>query len=107
MSDLTSGCDFVTNDLLDKLVWILDLVKIAGPILALGLGTLDFIKVLAAGDADKELKNAFNRFSIRIVAAILLFIIPVLLAFLMDIFIGNQDGYNSDNPFCNVVEWDD
>ena len=106
ISDLSSGCDFVTDDLRDKLIWILDLIKIAGPILALGLGTLDFVKVLAAGDADKEMKNAFKRFSIRILAAILLFIIPVILAFLLDVFIGNQDGYNSDNPFCSVVEWE-
>jgi len=107
INDLTSGCDFVTDDLRDKLIWVLDLIKIAGPILALGLGTLDFIKVLAAGDADKEMKNAFKRFSIRILTAILLFIIPVLIAFLLDVFIGNQDGYNSDNPFCDIVEWEE
>lgn len=100
IKDLTAGCDFISNELGEKLIWILDLLKIAGPILALGLGTLDFIKVIASGDSDKEMKNAFKRFSIRILAAILLFIIPVILAFLMDAFIGNQEGYDTDNPFC-------
>lgn len=100
IKDLTAGCDFISNELGEKLIWILNLLKIAGPILALGLGTLDFIKVIASGDSDKEMKNAFKRFSIRILAAILLFIIPVILAFLMDAFIGNQEGYDTDNPFC-------
>jgi len=107
IKDLSTGCDFVSNDLAEKLVWVLDLLKIAGPILAIGLGTLDFIKVIATGDSDKEMKNAFKRFSTRILAAILLFIIPIILAFLMDTFIANKSGYNSDNPFCDVVEWED
>ena len=103
--DLSSSCKMLSNDFVDKLDWILDILQIAGPILAVGLGTLDFIKVVASGDADKEMKNAFKKFSIRIVSAILLFIVPVILAFLMDTFLGNQDGYDSDNPFCGMVDW--
>lgn len=106
IEDQTQGCDFISNELSEKLVWILDLIKIAGPILAIGLGTLDFIKVLASGDSDKEMKNAFKRFSTRLIAAVLLFIIPVILAFLMDVFLGNQSGYDEDNPFCDVVDWE-
>lgn len=105
--DLSEGCSILSDDLKNKLVWILDIIKIAGPILALGLGTLDFIKVLANGDADKEMKNAFKRFMIRLGAAALLFIIPLILAFLLDVFLGNQDGYNSDNPFCVEIDWNE
>ena len=105
--DLSSSCKMLSNDFVDKLDWILDILKIAGPILAVGLGTLDFIKVVASGDADKEMKSAFKKFSIRIVSAILLFIVPVILAFLMDTFLGNQNGYDSDNPFCDVVEFNE
>lgn len=107
ISDMSVGCDFITNDLGEKLIFVLDLLKIAGPIIAIGLGTLDFIKAIASGDSDKEMKTAFKRFSTRILAAILLFIIPIILAFLMDTFIGNQDGYDPENPFCNVVKWED
>ena len=103
--DLSSSCKMLSNDFVEKLVWILDILKIAGPILAVGLGTLDFIKVVVSGDANKEMKSAFKKFSIRIVSAILLFIVPVILAFLMDTFLGNQDGYDSDNPFCGMVDW--
>lgn len=107
ITDLSSGCDFVTDELGEKLTFVLDLLKIAGPILALGLGTLDFIKAIASGDSDKEMKTAFKRFYTRILAAILLFIIPIILAFLMDTFIGNKDGYDPNNPFCKIVDWED
>ena len=103
--DLSNGCEMLSNDFVDKLVWILDIIKIAGPILAVGLGTLDFVKVVASGDADKEMKSAFKRFGTRIVAAVLLFLVPVILAFLMDTFLGNQAVYDSDNPFCDIVEF--
>lgn len=105
IQDLSQDCKIFSIQLKDKLVWFLDIIKIAGPLLALGLGTLDFIKTVASGDADKEMKNAFKRFSTRLIAAVLLFVIPFILAFLMDIFIGNQDGYDTDNPFCNIVDW--
>ena len=105
--DLLQGCDILSDALKEKILWILNIIKIAGPLLALGLGTLDFIKVLANGDADKEMKTAFKRFSIRLGAAALLFIIPLILAFLLDMFLGNQDGYNSDNPFCVEIDWDE
>ena len=107
IADLSQGCEIFSTQLKEKLVWILNIIKIAGPLLALGLGTLDFIKVLANGDADKEMKTAFKRFSIRLGAAALLFIIPLILAFLLDMFLGNQDGYNSDNPFCVEIDWDE
>ena len=105
INDLSSDCAILSDDFVKILTDILDIVKIAGPLLALGLGMLDFIKVIANGDADKEMKTAFKRFLTRIIAAVLLFLVPLILAFLLDLFLGNQDGYNSDNPFCDVVDW--
>ena len=101
----TLDCDIFSDDFTNILIKILDIVKIAGPILALGLGTIDFIKAMTSGDADKKMKAAFKRLSTRLIAAVLLFIIPFILAFLMDTFLGNVDGYDSDNPFCGLVEW--
>ncbi len=103
-ADYTVDCAILSDDFVKILTDILDIVKIAGPLLALGLGMLDFIKVIANGDADKEMKTAFKRFLTRIIAAVLLFLVPLILAFLLDLFLGNQDGYNSDNPFCDVVD---
>ena len=105
INDLSIDCPILTGDLIDKLIDFLDIIKIAGPLLALGLGTLDFVRTVASGDADKEMKNTFKRFSIRLIAAALLFLVPFILAFLMDLFLGNQSGYNIDNPFCGVVDW--
>ena len=103
IDDLSVDCVVLSNDFVKKLIWILDIIKIAGPLLAVGLGTIDFIKTIASGDADKEMKNTFKRFSTRLISAALLFLVPFIIAFLMDIFLGNQDGYNSDNPFCDIV----
>ena len=105
--DLKSDCNILSGELIDKLQGFLEIVQIAGPLLALGLGTLDFIKTVASGDADKEMKNTFKKFGTRLIAAALLFLVPFILAFLMDLFLGNQNGYNSDDPFCGIVEWSD
>ncbi len=105
--DLKGNCNILSSDFVDILKQILDIIKIAGPLLALGLGTLEFIKSIVSGDADKGSKEAFKKFSTRLIAAVLLFIIPFILAFLMDIFLGNEDGYNSEDPFCGIVEWED
>lgn len=104
-NDLSSDCPLLSRDMVDKLQWVLNIFRIVAPIAAIGLGTIDFIKVIASGDADKEMKNAGKRLLYRLIAAVLLLIIPTILAFLLDVFLGNNDGYNSDNPFCNIVEW--
>ena len=103
--DLSSSCKMLSDDFVYILQRILNIIKIAGPLLALGLGTLDFVRTVASGDADKEMKNSFKRFSTRLIAAALLFLVPLTLAFLMDMFLGNQDGYNTNNPFCSIVDW--
>ena len=107
INNLGDGCGILPDELVDKLEFILDLLKVAGPLIALGLGTVDFIKVIANGDSDKEMKTAFKRFMTRLGAAALLFIIPVILAFLLDIFLRPEDGYDSDNPFCDVIDWNE
>ena len=105
INDFTENCGILSDEMEEKLTWILDIIKIVGPILALGLGTLDFVKVIVNGDADKEMKTAFKNFYTRLIAAALLFLIPFILAFLMDVFLTGKDGYDSDNPYCNIVDW--
>ena len=96
-----SGCDILTEDLKDKLIWILDIFKIAGPIMAVILGMIDFTKVLVAGEADKEMKSAWKRFKTRLISAALLFIIPMILSILINIFIGDKI---DNNPYCGLIE---
>ena len=103
----------MSTDLKDKVVWILNIIKIAGPILAIALGALDFVKVIASGEADKEMKTAGKRLLRRFIAAILLFIIPIILAWLMDTVLGGTveedkaSGYTTGNPFCGTVDWNE
>lgn len=100
----TEGCGFISSDLGQKIRWVFNLIKIAGPVMAIVLGMLDFVKVIVNNDADKEMKTAWKRLLYRLIAAALLFIIPVLLAWMMDIVLKGTD-YNSANPFCGMNEW--
>lgn len=108
VEDYTGDCGFLSNEIVGKLKSFLKIFSIAAPLLAIGLGTVDFIKVIAVGDADKELKNAGKRLLTRLIAAVLLLVIPTIIAFLLDTFLGNSEGYDPDNPFCNIVDkWGD
>lgn len=104
ISNLASGCGFISTDLGVKLNNILNLVKIAGPILAIILGMIDFTKVLIAGDAEKESKDAWKKFKIRLFAAALLFVIPFIIQIPLNLIMGSGNGYDSDNPFCGIGE---
>ena len=101
IDDMLDGCDIVTPELGAKLNWVLNVFKIAGPIMAVILGMIDFTKVLVAGEADKEMKSAWKRFKTRLIAAALLFIIPMILSMLINIFIGDEI---NNNPYCNLFE---
>lgn len=100
--NITGNCDFISQDVYNMLQTALNIIKVAGPILAIALGMLDFAKVIVSGDADKELKQAGQRFLKRIIAAAVLLLLPIILSFLMNIFLKGETGYDSDNPFCNL-----
>ena len=105
VNDLADYCGILSEDFVEKLAFVLNIIMIAGPILAILLGSLDFIKVITNGDADKEMKTAFKHFMIRVGSAALLFIVPLLLSFILNIFMANEGGYDPENPFCNVNDW--
>lgn len=60
-------------------------IQFVGPILVIALTTFEYIKVVAMSDADL-LKKTNKRTIIRLVTALLLFLIPVLLRFILNIF---------------------
>lgn len=68
------------------LVWtsnILRWIKYILPVAVIIFGILDFIKAIGA-DKDDEMKKAQKRFIIRLIAAALVFIIPLILEFVLD-----------------------
>ena len=102
VNNLADYCGILSEDFVGKLAFFLNIIMIAGPILAILLGSVDFIKVITNGDADKEMKTAFKHFMIRVGSAALLFLIPALLSFILNTFSISE---NQDNPFCNVDDW--
>lgn len=99
-------CYLISNDLRDKIKFFLNIIMFIGPTIALMMGSLDFVKVIAIGDANKELKIAFRKFILRIIMAGVLLLAPIIAAFMLDLFVGSGlNGYDTDNPFCDTVNW--
>lgn len=84
-SDALLGC--VNEE--DSVAWllqkILNYVKIIGPIIVIVLSTIDFVKVVVTGD-DKEMGKAQNKLFMRLILCLLLFFIPTLVSFLLNMF---------------------
>lgn len=85
----TNDCGFS-----DKLfAWILNImkwVKYILPVLVIILGIIDFIKAIGA-DKDDEIKKAQGRFVRRLIAAALVFLVPLIIEFVLKKF-----GFNSN-----------
>jgi len=60
-------------------------IKVAAPILLIALSSLDYIKAITSKDAD-ELKKANERFIKRLVAAVVLFLLPFILDLTFELF---------------------
>lgn len=62
--------------------------KIIVPLLVIGLSSFDFIKAITEKD-DKDIKKAFTRLIKRLVYAVILFFLPVILNYLMNMVTNN------------------
>lgn len=68
------------------LVWISNIlrwIKYILPVIVIVMGIVDFIKAIAA-DKDDEMKKAQGAFVKRLIAAALVFIIPLIIEFILD-----------------------
>ncbi len=79
----------IGEDTKEILEYIFLVIRVATPIILIVLTMLDFSKAIAADE--NELQNAITRFVKRTIAAILIFLAPTLIEFLMDIT-GISDG---------------
>lgn len=104
MADVSdcSGSSGVLGDVNDEesTAWLvqklLNYLKILGPTIAIVLGSLDMGKAIVTSD-DESMKKAQNRFIKRIIAAALLFFIPLFTQLLLGLF-----GITSDNATCGL-----
>ena len=84
------SCDQLIGDSTKEILeYIFLVIRVATPIILIVLTMLDFSKAIAADE--NELQNAITRFVKRTIAAILIFLAPTLIEFLMDIT-GISDG---------------
>lgn len=91
--------DLFSQDFIDKINSILSTIRIFVPILLILLGTLDFSKAVFSS-SEEEMKKASSKFMKRLMAAILVFLIPTLVNFLLDM--ANDIWNNIDPNSCNI-----
>lgn len=72
------------EDLINKINSYLNIIKIAVPIILIGLGIVEFTKAIFAGDED-SMKKAQKQFIIRLAIAILIFFTPILVNALLSL----------------------
>lgn len=85
--------DLFGDDLVKQINKVMDVIKIAIPILLIGLGVLDFTKAVFAGNDDEMAKSKKTFFN-RIIAAILVFIAPIFVNLILSLA-NNVWGYIS------------
>ena len=71
------------DDLIEKIVGFFNIIKIAIPILLIGFGIFDFAKAVFGND--ENMKKVKKTFILRIVAAILFFLSPILIKFILSL----------------------
>lgn len=76
------------------------LVKIAIPVLLIGLGTMDFAKAIFAGKED-EMKKAQDKFMKRIAIGIGVFLVPTILKLILTVANGIWSNISPD--FCGII----
>ena len=78
-----NDCSLLGTDTTKWLKGLLKLIQIAGPIIALVLGMLDFVNAMLSSE-DGAIKKAWGRFIRRIIAAVILIILPVIVELILD-----------------------
>lgn len=97
-----SECESVLGDVNDEesVAWLLqkllNYIKILGPTIAIVMGSIDFTKAILASD-EEHMKKTQKSFVNRLIAAILLFFIPLLVSILLGFF-----GITTDNATCGL-----
>lgn len=72
------------GDVLTDLQNVFDFIKIVVPLLIIGLSSYDFVKAVTAKE-DKGVKKAFQTLLKRMACAIILFFLPVLIEFCLEL----------------------
>lgn len=90
------------EDLKEIVKWIIRLVKIAIPVLLIGLGIMDFAKAVFSGKED-EMKKAQEKFIKRIIIGVCIFLIPTLITYILKLYNLVWDK-NINTDFCGILK---
>lgn len=94
------GCDVLGPKTSELLKWGLNLLRIGGPLLVIALGVTDFLKILLSGE-DKEYKECGKKFIKRLLALVVLQLLPYILFFVIDISgVTTQYGIEKGEIYC-------
>ena len=85
----TNSCN-ISKRLAAWLIRTISWIRYIAPVIIIILTILDFIKAIAADNED-EIKKVSGKFAKRLIVALILFLLPLLIEFLLGIF--NQDTY--------------
>ena len=75
---------------------ILNVIKYAAPVLVLVFSIADFVKAVASQDKD-ALNKATKNSAFRLIIAVVLYFLPLLINFLINLFLGIKD------PTCGIL----
>ncbi|MBE6152094.1 MAG: hypothetical protein E7165_02120 [Firmicutes bacterium] len=95
--DKVYGCEVIPKEIREWIISTLNLIKYLCLALVIVLGTLDFIKAAASGEAD-AMKKSGQSFLKRIIAVAILFLLPVLIELILNLI--DIYGVNKNNPLC-------
>lgn len=79
-----NDCDIITPELRDLLNQYMKWIRILVPIALIGFGVVDFLTAMTSAKED-EMKKSTQRFIRRVIAAILIFLAPILVNILFDL----------------------
>ena len=92
------GCGVFSQELIEWLQWVLDVVRVGGLILAVVLGITDYVKATFASKED-SMNQANKNFTTRLLCLGILFLIPTLVEFLLTLL---NIGVTSSDPTCGL-----
>lgn len=90
-------CGSLSEDVVNYIFKLFGFARYIVPVILIILSIIDYIKAIAS-DSEDEMKKVSGRFAKRLLAAALIFIIPLIIDFILGIF--NIPGLNADRPFC-------
>lgn len=93
-----TGCNVIPNELRDFLIWIFRIIQIAGMVITMVLGIVDFMTATAS-DKDDAMKKASSRFIKRVMALVILLLSPLLVNLILDLI---NFANNRGNQTCGI-----